>query len=77
VNDDTLILPDAVSPVRGLVFHSRVPPTVKVYHMIGSCQIETGAPGLKRQDHERNIVFSVKLLHQLLAGLYMYTAVND
>ena len=45
--------------------------------MIGSCQIETGTPGLERQDHERHIIFSVKLLHQLLAGLYMYTAVND
>ena len=34
-----LFLPDAVGPVAGLVFHRRVPPTVKMDHMRGRCQI--------------------------------------
>ena len=54
-------------PVRGLVFHSRIPPAVKMDHMVCLCQIQPGSPGFYGKNNKGHVLFSLKCFHDLAA----------
>ncbi|MNW63603.1 hypothetical protein D3C74_418260 [compost metagenome] len=45
-----------ISPVGGLILHSRVPPAVKVEDMIGCGQIQSHAAGLDGQNEDGRLL---------------------
>jgi len=57
MHEDILLLADTEGPVGGLVFNRRVPPAVKMEHMVGGGQGEADATGFQRQnERERESV---------------------
>src|SRR4051794_8296652 len=55
VDEDGLVLADAVGPVGGLVLDGRVPPGIVVNDRVGRCQIEPGAAGLEADQEQRHL----------------------
>ena len=51
MDDNGARLSDAMRPVRGLIFHRRVPPRVHQEDVIGCCQIEPGSARAQRCEH--------------------------
>ena len=72
-----VFLPNAEGPVRSLIFHSRVPPAIKVNDMGGMGQIETSAACLQRQNEEGRSVLALELPDQFAALFDSHVAVQD
>ncbi len=71
-----LRLPDAVGAVGGLVFHGRIPPTVKMENMACAGQVQADASGFERKDeHRRRILIFLEAAHHLIAQPGRRTAV--
>src|SRR5262249_31856369 len=64
-----LVLPDSEGPISGLVFHSRVPPSVEVDDVRGCGEIETSAAGFDREHEERDGIVLLELPYEILALL--------
>ncbi len=55
VDEDGLVLTDAVGAVGGLAFNGRVPPGIVMNHGVGGGQVEADASGLEADQEERDI----------------------
>src|ERR1019366_2081736 len=69
-----------VCPIRkvgGLVFHSWIPPPVKMDDMGGRGEIEPGAPGFEREHEERDVLILLEPTDQILALLDFCLAMQD
>src|SRR6266545_6909786 len=76
-HEHILVLPDSERPVSGLVFHSRIPPTIEMDDMRGGGEIEPCPAGLDREHKERDALVLLKLAHQILALLDLGLAVQN
>ena len=76
VDDDRVLLADAVGAVAGLVFHGGVPPAVEVDDVARAGEGEPGAGGLEREQEEGRTARVLELLHQLPALGYGGAAVQ-
>ena len=76
VDDDRVLLADAVGAVAGLVFHGGVPPAVEVDDVARAGEGESGAGGLEREQEEGRPAGVLELLHQLPALGYGGAAVQ-
>ena len=54
INEDVLILPDAVGAIGGLAFDGGVPPRIVVDNGIRGREIEARAPGFEADEEERD-----------------------
>ena len=70
------LLPDAVRPVRRLVFLRRIPPTAEMDHVIRRSDIESHAAGLRRKDKHREAFLSVEFIHHPLASSAIHLSIN-
>ena len=66
---DTFLLTDAMGSVGGLVFHTLVPPWVKVNDGVGAGEIKADAAGFERDEKDRDffLIEAVDQLHAILA----------
>src|ERR1700730_1110280 len=55
VDEDGLVLADAVGAVGGLVLDGRVPPWIVMDHRVGRGQVEAGAAGLEADQKQRRL----------------------
>ena len=56
VDEDRLVLADAVGAVSGLVFGGRIPPGIVVDDAVGGCQIQTGATGFEGDEEDGDVL---------------------
>ena len=69
-------LPDAVRPVGGLVLHGGVPPPVEVDDVVRPGQVQPGAAGPQRDQHERRAVLGLEVGHHRVAAGSRHPAVQ-
>ena len=74
IDGDRPLLSNAVGAVAGLVLNGWVPPGIKVYHKVGSRQVESQSASLQA-DEEQRLVARLELLDQLVALLSRCAAV--
>ena len=56
VDEDGLVLADAVCAVGGLVFGGRIPPRVVVDDAVGGGEVETGATGFQGNEEDGDVL---------------------
>src|SRR5262245_45315423 len=65
---DVLRLPDAVSAIRRLVFHGRVPPARKVNDVVRRGKSDADTARLRREDHNvKPVTTQLEGIHEALA----------
>ena len=69
VDEDRLLLSDAVGAVAGLVFHGRVPPGVEVDDVAGTGEVEPGASRFQADEENAGRIAVLKLIDGLAACL--------
>ena len=70
MDKDVLFLADPEGTVSGLIFHGRIPPTVKVYDMAGGGEGRTYAAGFDGDDEERWAVGGLETLDRGTPGRF-------
>ena len=78
VDENVLMLPDAVGTVGGLRLDGRIPPEVVVDDMAGGSEVETSACGLQREEEDAVCAGIVlETLHHLLTLLNVAASVQE
>ncbi len=62
MDDDGSLLADAMGAVGGLGFDGRIPPRVEQENMVGGSEIQPGASGSKRKQHDRWTVLRLEVV---------------
>ena len=63
MNENGLVLTDAVRPIERLLLDCGVPPRVEEKHVIGSGKVQTDASRLERDEKNRDVVLVLKPVH--------------
>ena len=74
VDGDVLPLTDTVGPVGSLLLNGGIPPRVKVYHIVGTREVEPQSASLQT-DEEHRATPMLEVLHQLVALAHGYRAI--
>jgi hypothetical protein len=70
VHHDIFLLANTEGSIGGLVFHRRIPPTIKVHDVIRCGQVQTDAASFERQHQKGNV--GVPLLEGVDEGLALF-----
>jgi len=74
---DIFLLPYAECAVGGLIFHRRIPPSVKMYDVRGGSEIQTRASRFDCQDQKWRSIVLLELFDYFLSFLDRSFAVED
>ena len=72
INSHTILLPDAIGTVGGLLFDGRIPPRVQMDDVIGSRQIQPQSASLQT-DEEDGALALLKLFRTSSSRCFMVT----